>query len=496
MAQNPGAALLVAVTHAVRAATKDKPVYQPNGGSPTWWPIIAQVLRYIDPAETAKPDNLADRHRRLKGKLSVEALDAMAASVDPETYREAIRHVLEHGGAPAGAPPVLPGVNAPARLEGPDPRAQATKKEWAPPPSRSDDPDERVQERKEEILRQHDRKVAKQLTDQRALTEMLVDAITEGVKAAPPIVVRSVPEIIFKGPVDEEVPVVLLSDIHGGTLILPEEVGGLGEFNMQVFRKRLNTYQNNICTTIDLHRKAAKIKKLVIKILGDTVEGEVIFDGQAYRIELVVTDQLFEVASYLIAWILGILATGLVEEIHIICIYGNHGRTTHKKGASKGHSNWDYVLYKHMQAVLANEPRIKWFIPKAWFALVDIMGWKIYCSHGDEVKSWNGIPFYGIMRHDMRTTTLLQSVGQGYYGMVSGDKHVSATIPRVWGFQVMNGSIVGGSDFSMHLLGTASEPMQTMFGINERIGKHWQYDFVLDRRDPEEIGKHLALTSI
>mgnify|MGYP001576759947 FL=1 len=80
--------------------------------------------------------------------------------------------------------------------------------------------------------------------------------------------------------------------------------------------------------------------------------------------------------------------------------------------------------------------------------------------------------------------------------MVSGDKHVSATIPRVWGFQVMNGSIVGGSDFSMHLLGTASEPMQTMFGINERFGKTWQYDYVLDRRDPEEIRKHLALTTI
>lgn len=110
MAQNPGAALLVAVTRAVRAATKDEPKRQSNGGYPMWWPLIAQAIRYIDPSETAKPDNLADRYRRLKAKLTPEALGAMAASVDPETYREAIKHVLDNGEAPAGAPPVLPGV--------------------------------------------------------------------------------------------------------------------------------------------------------------------------------------------------------------------------------------------------------------------------------------------------------------------------------------------------------------------------------------------------
>lgn len=364
------------------------------------------------------------------------------------------------------------------------------------PPTRSADPDERVGEAKAEILRRHDRLVAEKLVEQRALTELLVEAVTEGVRRAPPVTWRPAPEVLVKPEACEEIPVALLSDIHCGSLILPDEMGGLNEFNMAAFRRRLDTYQERIACAIDLHRRENRIRRMLVWMLGDMVEGEVIFDGQAHRIELITVDQLFECASYIAGWLQGLLATGLVEEIHCICIYGNHGRTTHRKGASKLHSNWDYVLYRHMEAVLADEPRIKWFVPKAWFAVVDVLGWRIYGCHGDTVRSWMQIPFYGIQRHDMRTTTLLQSVGLDYHYQVYGHHHIAATLPRVTGAQIMNGSIVGGSDFSMHQLGTASEPSQTMFGINERLGKTWQYDFVLERRSPEEIRRHLAFTTI
>lgn len=451
------------------------------------WVTTSQVMAHLVPDESPWNRKTAlDRYRRYVRGMSEDNIAAIAASVEPETYRDTLEHILQHGRAPEEAPPVVPGVNA----------EEAKEKEFVPPPHRSAVPEERVSAKVAKILQDHDRKVAAKLVDQAALNELLVQAVTDGVKLAPPVIWRPAPEIMLKEPVVEEVPVALLSDIHGGTLVDAEEMGGLGEFNMEVFRRRLDTYQSRIAHAIDLHRRDAKIRKMVVYMLGDMMEGEVIFDGQAFRIELIVTDQLFEVASYIAGWLQGLLATGLVEEVHCVCLWGNHGRTTHKKGASKGHSNWDYVLYKHLEAVLANENRIKWFIPKAWFAIVDVLGWRIYGTHGDVVKSWMGIPFYGIQRHDMRTTKLLQSVGMDYNYMVYGDKHITATIPMVSGAQIMNGSIVGGSDFSMHILGTASEPMQTMFGINERHGRTWQYDFVLERRDPAEIRKHLAFTRV
>lgn len=471
-------ALLVAVEKAVRVrALRELEAKRKRGikqRSPLIWSRVAEVLFAItgdeELASAGAKDVARCRFDRFKKKRTAEQLEAIAASVDPSIYEAQVADLF----------PAQPYEIAKAPAEEKQPKTA----------------DERVEEHKLKIQARHDRAVAEKLIDQQALTDLLVDAVERGAKQAPPVIWRPATEILIRPDAAEEVPVALLSDIHVGTLVDAEEMGGLGQYNFEILKRRLDRYQTRIAQAIDLHRRDAKIKKMVVYMLGDMVEGEVIFDGQAFRIELITVDQLFEGASYIEAWLLGLLATGLVEEIHVVCIYGNHGRTTHKKGASKAHSNWDYVLYRHMAKVLQHETRIKWFIPKAWFALVDVMGWRIYGTHGDTVKSWMGIPFYGIQRHDARTTLLLQSVGVDYHYMVYGDKHITATLPRVTGQQIMNGSTVGGSDFSMHQLSTASEPMQTLFGINERHGKTWQYDCVLDRRDPELIRQHLAMTTI
>jgi hypothetical protein len=466
-------AKLIAVERAIRPLAELK--RNRVNGNAIVWPRVASVMARIDPDDaTWRGDgasNAARKQReRLRNTKTAEQLDALASQVDPALYKTLVENlfpgqvIYEIAAEPEEDPPLTA--------------------------------DERVQEHKLKIQAQHDRGVAQKLIDQRALTELLVDAVTEGVQHAPPVIWRPAPEILVKPEAAEEVPVALLGDIHVGTLVDAQEMGGLGEYNFEILKRRLNRYQERIARAIDLHRRDAIIKKMVVYMMGDMVEGEVIFDGQAFRIELITVDQLFEGAAYIMGWLQGLLATGLIEEIHVVCIYGNHGRTTHKKGASKAHSNWDYVMYRHMEEVLRHETRIKWFIPQAWFAIVDVLGWRIYGTHGDTVKSWMGIPFYGIQRHDARTTLLMQSVGVNYHYMVYGDKHITATLPRVTGAQIMNGSTVGGSDFSMHQLSTASEPMQTLFGINERHGKTWQYDCVLDRHDPELIRQHLAMTSV
>lgn len=469
------AALLVAVVRAVQAGLTQRGVdWQRNGYS--WWPTVGQVMTALG-NESRTRIKWRDMYRHATArKLDQERLDKL---LPPGTYAAAVNEILDGERAPAEVPSSAP-----------------PKKEWAPPPSRSEDPRERVEARKEQILHDHDRRVADMLVEQQSLTELLVEAVERGARTAEPVVWRPAPTVILTPDMQEEVPIILMSDIHGGAEIKPDEVGGLGEYNFIVFKRRLDAYLERIISILTLHRQSARIKKAVLNALGDMLEGEVIFDGQAHRIEMVTVDQMFAVAEYLVSWIQRLLSTGLIETLDVIAIFGNHGRTTHKKGATKAHANWDFVLYRYLAAVLQNEPRVKWFIPKAWFAVYEVLGWRLYCTHGDTIKAWMGIPFYGIQRHDMRTTTLLQMVHLDYQYHITADKHVAATIPRVVGAQIMNGSTVGGSDFSMHQLGTASEPMQTIFGINEKHGKTWQYDLVLERRDMEEVRKHLAFQKI
>lgn len=488
-------AFLLAVLRIVDRLNEEDPKKQRNGGNVVRWPTVVTTLQYLQhtlPERIAWTDSSARKDEKKTRTWTQENRDAQAAGATFDGLEEIVQEIRRTGQRPNRPAPRIEGINF-----DPEPvRKTIEENTFKIAPSRSDKPDERVEERKAELLRQHDRKVAQALVEQAAVTDLLVDAVERGARTAPPIIWTPAPMVFVSPDADEEVPVILMGDIHGGTEIKPDEVGGLGEFNFQIFKRRLDTYLERIISKIEVHRRSAKIKKAVLNALGDMLEGDVIFDGQAHRIEMVTVDQLFEVAAYLVDWIQRLLATGLIDTLDIVAIFGNHGRTTHKKGATKAHANWDYVLYRYMAALLKTEPRVKWFIPKAWFAVYQLFEWRLYCTHGDTIKSWLGIPYYGIQRHDSRTTLLLQSVDLNYHYWICGDKHVTATIPRVQGAQIMNGSIVGGSDFSMHQLGTASEPMQTMFGISERHGKTWQYDFVLDRRDPEEIRKHLAFTQI
>lgn len=356
--------------------------------------------------------------------------------------------------------------------------------------------DELVAKEKSRIIQRHAERVANQLAGQKALTELLVEAVESAAKKAPPFDWKPAPSVIVRQEV-EEIPNQLLGDTHVGQLVRAEEVGGLNQYDMGKMRSRLGRLKQLLLQAIDLHRREAKIRHLTIWMLGDMIEGEVIFDGQAHRIQLIVVDQLFEAANILMEFLLDILASGLVEEIHCICLPGNHGRTTHRIGASRIHSNWDYVLYKHMAAVLRDINRIKWFIPSTWFAIAELFGkWRIFGTHGDPIKSWLGIPFYGLQRHDSRTTTLMQLADLYYHYMVYGHFHAPTTLPRVVGAQIINGSIVGGSDFSMHRLGTATQPIQTLFAINERWGRTWQYDFVLEQYDPTQVRKELPLVQV
>ena len=104
------------------------------------------------------------------------------------------------------------------------------------------------------------------------------------------------------------------------------------------------------------------------------------------------------------------------KEINFIGIPGNHGRSTKKKEYKDPSNSFDYLTYKIVEIEVnaakhkLNNCKVNFMTPKSNFVFTNIMGHNILFTHGDNIKAWNGIPFYGMLRDYSNKQEVFQSV--------------------------------------------------------------------------------------
>ena len=164
----------------------------------------------------------------------------------------------------------------------------------------------------------------------------------------------------------------------------------------------------------------------------------------------------------------------------MVAVSGNHGRIG-RKGEFKHHVNWDYIISKSLEDQFSRiTDRVTFNVPKSPFAIVDIEGWTFLMRHGDGIKSWGGIPFYGIARSTGRWVAMQASVGKRFDYMAMGHFHQRADLPYTGGEVLMNGSFVGTSQFTVEVMESASRPEQIFGMVHPKHGLGGRYPIHLD----------------
>jgi len=302
-----------------------------------------------------------------------------------------------------------------------------------------------------------------------------VEAIRDAVQAMPPLELPPVHTIHSRYP-DEEA-CLIISDSHVGERVTLEETGGLGEYNLEIFRRRARNLTRSVREIRSIEGMARNIRRLHVWFLGDIVDNEVIFPGHKDHIETDVVSQVFEATREFVPMLTELQKD--FEEVRCVGLVGNHGRTG-RKGEAKTHVSFDYLTYKFLEAYTASQPRISWEIPQAWWHIANVQGHNFLLLHGDDIKAWNGIPFYGVQRADGRYTKLMGSQQITYEYMAIGHFHNPAEIDSVGGELLINGAWPGVSMFSLKTLNTMSLPSQFLFGVSRRRGVTWRYKVALD----------------
>ncbi len=258
----------------------------------------------------------------------------------------------------------------------------------------------------------------------------------------------------------------MLSDFHYGLRVNPVEIGGMFEYNPKVAKKELDYLLAKTCRILEYYPN--RPDKLIITLLGDIIDNAILRNNQMASIELQITDQIMDVVEILTDYIINL--SKYFKEIRCFAVYGNHGRITQEKRGAHPKDNFDRIVYWGIKERLRGLENISLEFTEAQHMLIDVDGWKFWLEHGDTVRSWVGIPFYGSKREKSNIGEILDIFSEKADYMLMGHFHTDAEFNNIF----MNGSFVGGDIFSIGKLRRMSIPSQTIMGINTKHGVVWK----------------------
>jgi len=132
---------------------------------------------------------------------------------------------------------------------------------------------------------------------------------------------------------------------------------------------------------------------------------------------------------------------------------------------------------------LIDEKRLKVFFPDSWSMGLSIYDWNFVLNHGDDIRSWNSIPWYGIERKTRRLNAIGAVTGNIPNYFLFGHFHNMATQQHTTGETILNSSWMATDEYALNSLGAFSEPFQWLFGVHPQYGITWRLPIKLRGND-------------
>lgn len=253
-------------------------------------------------------------------------------------------------------------------------------------------------------------------------------------------------------------------------------------YSSQVCEDRVRQYATRVGEVVEIQRLDHPVKRCAIFALGDMVEGELIFPGQAHLIDASLYQQVTidgpRIMGGLVKW-----ASDNFEEVDVYCVPGNHGYLGGR--ARKDYhpeSNADRMLYTIVEQVTANLENVTWHVSLDWWAVADLgERSRFLLLHGDQVRGYAGLPWYGYLKKVLGWASLSRIwPDMDFDHMVSGHFHTPTTMyfngRRVW----VNASTESHNPYALEQLGAAGEPAQWLLFAKPGRGVSAEYLIQLD----------------
>jgi len=242
-------------------------------------------------------------------------------------------------------------------------------------------------------------------------------------------------------------------------------------YDSAVCADRIARFGEKVVRLTDIQRADHPVKHLRVHILGDLVEGEMIFPGQAHLIDSSLYEQVVESGpTILVNFLRRMLAN--FETVHVSAVIGNHGRIG-RKGDFNPQTNSDRMLYRITQRILEGEPRLTWDIPsipneRAWYAISRIGSYSALLIHGDQFRGTAGIPWYGLNKKVGGWA--MGAIAERYTDVDFGHFHQPTRVTLNNVTARCSGSPESHNDFAAEQLAAVGQPSQSLRFVHPERG--------------------------
>lgn len=326
------------------------------------------------------------------------------------------------------------------------------------------------QDEKVKILLRENARLRKKIEKRESGWELIESVLEEVYDAPSGLHVRTPPKSKKKS--KPEVACLHLTDIHFGKRT--------ESYSASVVEERLLVLQEAVAEITSLRRSFAKCDTLKLLFGGDFLEGQDIFPGQAYEVDVDIVNQVLKDGPEMYTNTLAFLA-GLFRNIEVYGVGGNHGRQN--RFGDKRY-NADSILYNTVRSMFQKlDPkaakRVTWDLPfdrppgREWFSRFDLTDtpgkWGGMLIHGDQVRGGAfGFPWYSYARRVGGWSTADATKGFDY--LFGGHFHTAANFDLNKVTVLATGSTESGNAYALENYSGAGRPQQRLCFFGEKHG--------------------------
>ena len=290
-----------------------------------------------------------------------------------------------------------------------------------------------------------------------------------------------VPEWLIEpphAPAANGVPTLMLSDWHGGEVVVPSQINNVNEYNVRIMRERAATLIDSAVHLLKIIDPKMRYPGLVLPLAGDMVTGNI-------HEELTATNEIQSMPAVLelfeiLAGIIGKLVD-MFGRLFIPCVGGNHGRDTKRTWhKDRQHTSFDWLIYQFLARRFAGDKRITFYIPQSTGAYYKIYSHRYWLVHGDGFRGGDGmIGCLGpIIRGDHKMRSRNAQIDQPYDTMILGHFHQYLHHGRV----IVNGSLKGYDEYAFDQGFGFEPPQQALWLTHPKYGITYRMPVYVDNK--------------
>jgi hypothetical protein len=281
------------------------------------------------------------------------------------------------------------------------------------------------------------------------------------------------------------VPTLFLSDIHCGEVVFPTQLGGVNQYNLEIFDRRMDYTIETAIHLLQILDGKMRYPGIACPLGGDMISGD-IHEELATTNALPTMPTVLHLRDRLIGAITRL--ADVFGKVFVPCVGGNHGRNTKKiQAKNRNHTSFDWLLYNLIAHDLRHDKRITFQIPDASDALYRIYNTRFLLTHGDQFRGGDSIigPLGPLTRGNQKKLARNTAVDMTYDVMMCGHWHQYIHLERL----IVNGSMKGYDEYAFTNNFGFEPPRQALFTTHPRFGINWRMPVLCEKpSDKPKVG--------